>query len=124
MLCFPFRPADHALVAPRGGHAGHRDDLLAAYDERPGLALGTRHLRVHEQVLHLLTAARKTIAGAPRSDVEARQVGLDRPGTPANTAAEGHRALLEPEAVLPPRRAEASAPAVPPRHLTRKAEPA
>src|SRR5919109_1450758 len=103
----PLRCADQLLVASGHRHPGNRDDFVAAHDERPRVALRARHLCVHEQILHLLARAREAVARTPRAHVETLKVGLDRPGTPTNAAAERNRALLEPEPLVLPYRLEA-----------------
>src|SRR5919109_4544505 len=93
----PLRYADQLLIASGDRHAGNRDDFVAEHDARPRVALRARHLCVHEQILNLLARAREAVARTPRAHVDSLKVGLDRPGTPTNAAAERNRALLEPE---------------------------
>src|SRR6476620_9609265 len=74
--------------------SGDADNLAARDDERPGRALAPWHLRVDEDVLHLLAAAAEAIAGAPGTNLEAGSVRRDRPG------AEADGAVLERDAVV------------------------
>ena len=67
---------------------GNGDDLVAADNEWPCLALGSRDLGVHEHVLDLLAAPRQTVAGTPPPYLKALAVGRDAPGAPAHLAIE------------------------------------
>src|SRR5919202_64974 len=80
--------------------AWHGDDLVAAHDQRPRLALGTRDLRVDEHVLDLLAPPRKPVAGPPAPYLKPSPRRLDRPLAPPHRPLERHRAGLEPEAVV------------------------
>ena len=75
-----------------------------ANDERPRLALRARHLRVDEDVLHLLALPGEAVAGAPSADVQARAGRLERPPPPAHPALERHGAALQPDALVFPHR--------------------
>src|SRR4051794_1385871 len=79
---------------------GHRDDLVAAHDERPRLAGRTRDPCVDEPVLDLLRPSGEPVAGAPGSYLKAWHVGGDPPLAPANLAVERDRRALEPDAAV------------------------
>src|SRR5689334_2901087 len=79
---------------------GDRDNLVAAHDERPRLALRSGDLGVDEHVLDLLLPACEPVAGPPASYLKASELGLDPPLAPANSAVERNRAALQPEAVV------------------------
>src|SRR5438067_10893548 len=76
------------------------DDLVAAYDERPRLALRPRDLGVDEHVLDLLPPAGEPVARPPASYLKAYELGFDPPFAPATLAGEVHRTALEPKAVV------------------------
>ena len=57
-------------------------------------ALRPRHLRVHEQILHLLAAPRQVIAGPPGPHLEIVPVRLERPRPPFDRALEPERSVL------------------------------
>src|SRR5439155_26761630 len=78
----------------------HRDHLVAAHDERPRLALGSRDLGVDEHVLDLLAAPREPVAGTPRAYLKAWQLRLDVPWPPADLAVEREGGPLDPGAVV------------------------
>src|SRR5690348_18269728 len=80
--------------------AGHRHDLVAAHDERPRLALRTRHLRVDEHVLDLPPPTRKPVAWPPSAHSKPSQLGADRPLSPADLSREVDRAAFEPQALV------------------------
>src|ERR1700758_71961 len=80
--------------------AGHRHDLVAAHDERPGLALRARHLRVDEHVLDLPPPTREPVAWPPSAHSKPFELGADRPLPPADLARQVDGATLEPEAVV------------------------
>src|SRR5262249_12547941 len=64
-------------------------------DEGPGCALVPRHLRVHEDVLHLLAPAAESIAGSPCAHLEPWGVRRDRPGPETDGAVlERHAVVL------------------------------
>ena len=71
---------------------GHRDDLVAAHDERPAFAVGARDLGVDEHVLDLLRAAGEPVAGPPSADDKAWQLGADAPPPQRDLAVELDRA--------------------------------
>src|SRR3954469_10051456 len=78
------RPSSVALTAhlrviddPRD-----RDDVLAAHDQWPCLAVGAWDLGVDEHVLDLLRPAGEPVAGPPSSHFEPRRVRGDAPGPP------------------------------------------
>src|SRR5579859_6348839 len=81
----------------------HANNLAGLDDQGPGRPLAARHLRVDEDVLHLLAAPAQAIAGAPRTHLEAGRVGGDRP------RAEADRAALERDRVVLADRADAAA---------------
>src|SRR5262245_1082716 len=80
--------------------ARDRDDLVPAHDERPGLPLRARDLRVHEDVLDLLAAPRQPVSGSPSTYLKAPLVRCDAPVAPADLAIEGHGRALEPHLVV------------------------
>src|SRR5438067_583658 len=80
--------------------ARNGDDLVAAHDEGPRLALGAGDLGVDEHVLDLLAAPGESVARPPASYLKACELGLDPPVPPANRALERDRATLEPGAVV------------------------
>ena len=71
---------------------GHGDDLVAADDERPGLALRPRHLRVDEHVLDLLAAAGEPVARRASRALEARDARTRSSSRPSDRAVERDRA--------------------------------
>ena len=90
--------------------AGHRDDLVAAHDERPAFAVGARDLRVDEHVLDLLRAAGEPVAGPPSAYSKAwRARERMRHPPQRDLAVELDRAALEPEAVVLAHRLDAAA---------------
>src|SRR6476660_3082213 len=93
--------ADTARRHPLGlDDAGHRDDFVAAYDERPAFTIGARDLCVDEHVLHLLPPACEPVARPPSSYLKAWQLRLDQPAAPGDAAAQRPRPVLEPETVV------------------------
>src|SRR4029450_7530626 len=78
------------------------DDLVARDDNRPVVASLARHLRVDEELLHLLPAARETIARPSCPDYETRHPTFEvaRP--------ELHRSV-EPDVVVLAHRANTAA---------------
>src|SRR5256885_6031104 len=80
--------------------ARDRDNLVAAHDQRPRLALRPWDLGVHEYVLDLLSSAGESVARPPASYLKASELGLDPPLAPANRTIERDRAALQPEAVV------------------------
>src|SRR5205085_5103628 len=107
----PPRPPARARCASRARHRysgilhdpGHGDNLSVANDDRPGVALCPRYLRVDEDVLQLLAPAGQAVAGATGADLQPGGVRLDRPRAPAD------RAALEREAAVLAGRAQAAA---------------
>src|SRR4051812_23612530 len=89
--------------------AGHRDDRVAAHDERPRFALGLRDLRVDEHVLDLLRPPGEPVAGLPASYPKASQLGADAPPAPCHLAVELDGAVLEPEPLVFTHRLHAAA---------------
>src|SRR6478672_3632796 len=86
----------------------HRDDLVAAHDERPRLAGRTGDLCVDEHVLDLLRPSGEPVTGAPGSYLKAWHVGGDPPVAPPNLALERHRCALEPDAAVLAHRRQAT----------------
>src|SRR5581483_1182912 len=80
--------------------AGDGDHLVPADHERPGLALGTGDLGVHEYVLDLLAATCEPVAGPPSSYLKPFGAGADPPDTPAHLARQVDRPALEPKTVV------------------------
>src|SRR5690349_19020193 len=78
----------------------HCDDLVAAHDEWPRLALGAGDLGIDEHVLDLLAPAGEPVARPPASYLKACELGFDLPGAPANRSLERDRPPLEPGAVV------------------------
>src|SRR3954453_10539625 len=76
------------------------DDLVAAHDERPGLAVRPWDLGVDEHVLNLLRPAGETVAGLPSSHYETGRARGDSPRPPAHGSVEIDRAALEPQVVV------------------------
>src|SRR2546423_6751795 len=99
--------------------ARHRDDLVAAHDERPRLACGQRDLCVHEHVLDLLRPSGEPVAGAPGSYLKAWHVRGDSPFAPAHLAVERERRALEPDAAVLPDGGPPAAEIEPPRARSR-----
>src|SRR5438093_9325629 len=85
---------DEGFPAGSLGDAGHRDDVVAAHDDRPRVPLRPRHLRVHEQILHLLAASREPIAGTARPDLQSGLVGAEAPRPPFDLSFEAQRVVL------------------------------
>src|SRR4051812_48480921 len=79
---------------------GHRDDRVAAHDERPRFALGLGDLRVDEHVLDLLRAPGEPVTGLPASYPKASELGADAPPAPRHLVVEIDRAALEPEPLV------------------------
>src|SRR5579862_7575231 len=77
--------------------AGNRDHFVPADDERPGLALGTGDLGVHEYVLDLLAAAGEPVAGPPPSYLKSFHARPDHPSAPSHLAPQVDRPALEPQ---------------------------
>src|SRR6185437_6279417 len=77
--------------------AGHREDFVAAHDERPRLPLGARHLCVDEHVLDLAPPTGQPVAGLPSSHSKPSEVRANRPLAPADLAGEVDGTALEPE---------------------------
>src|SRR3954468_18524495 len=88
---------------------GHRDDVVAANDERPRLACRTWDLCVDEHVLDLLRASGEPVTGTPRTYLKAWHVSGDAPVAPADLAVERHRRALEPDVSVLPHRGETGA---------------
>src|SRR3977135_1012006 len=80
--------------------AGHCDNLVTTYDERPAFAVGAWDLCVDEHVLHLLLPAGQPVARPPPPYLKAWQLRFDQPRAPADGAAQLDGALLEPETVV------------------------
>src|SRR5215210_2547997 len=92
----------HTLRAHAGrlDDPGHRDNLLTPDDERPGLALRPRDLRVHEEILNLLRAVCEPVTGAPATDLETRNRRRDPPRSPPHLSLQLNRAALKPDAII------------------------
>ena len=89
---------------------GHGDDLVAAHDERPLLALRARDLRVDEHVLDLLLLPAEPVAGPPPSYLKPwRAASGFVHVAPAHLAVERDRPALEPEPLVLAHRLEAAA---------------
>src|SRR5207344_1747578 len=95
--------------ARRVDDSGHGHDLLAAHDERPRFALGSRDLGVDEHVLDLLAASGEPVAGPPATYLKACELRFNPPPTPADVSVQRDRGLLEPDAVVFADRGEAVA---------------
>src|SRR5215475_4461100 len=80
--------------------AGHRHDLVAAHDERPGLPLRARHLRIDEHVLDLAPPTSQPVAGLPSAHSKPFELRADRPVAPADLAGQIDGAALEPEPLV------------------------
>ena len=100
----------HASTSGCSTMPGNGDDLVAAHDERPRLALGARDLRVDEHVLDLLLPAREPVAGPPASHFKPFELASGsprRPSAPRRRASTGP--ALEPEPVVLAHRLDAAA---------------
>ena len=90
--------------------ARHRDDLVAAHDERPAVTVGARDLGVDEHVLHLLRAAGEPVAGPPPPYSKAWQPRFDAPRLPRRPGrSRSTRPRLEPQPVVLAHRLHAAA---------------
>ena len=79
----PPHAAHDAFPAGRLGDPRHATTSSPRDDERPAVALGSRHLRVHEHILHLLRAAREPVARPAGADDETRRASLSSRHGPA-----------------------------------------
>src|SRR5437588_6367225 len=89
--------------------SGNSDDLIAAHDERPRLALRAGNLCVDEHVLDLLAPPGQPVAGAPCAYLKAWELRLDPPLAPLNFAFEVDRRALDPHVVVLAHRGQATA---------------
>ena len=82
-------PSQAPIGDPRNG-----DDLVPGDDDRPRVAGVARHLRVDEEVLHLLPPTGEPVSGAARADDEPRSRALDPPRAEAHAALEADVVVL------------------------------
>src|SRR5947207_13370361 len=85
---------DRSFPAWRLGNPRNRDYLVPGDHYRPGVALSSRHLRVHEQILHLLAPACEPVAGPSCSHVQPADVTLDEPRSVLRPSLEANEHVL------------------------------
>ena len=90
--------ATTALLVPgRDGDTRHHDDLVAAHDERPRLALRPGDLRIDEEILHLLAAPGEPVPGSPPAHAQTRSCAARCARRPSGPAGRARRRPLEPD---------------------------